>query len=546
MKAFFDQLISPQTGLPQNEFEYVRQRIIGVSLLVIAIILTGLFGTLLFEAIRNQAWSWAVIYTVGLGLILLITFSKQVPYAIRAGTVLLVFYALGLNSAVDTGTTGVAGLLFILFSLSVVIFINMSTGVISVILSVVTLLLVAYGLRSGWFPYGHLATSTNPEFIYTWWKTSAMVFAVGISAVISFGTLLQALQKSLFARDHARNELIHHQESFERRTKDIQRRENQVQIAAEISRTISAELNQDQLLNQVVNLVKERFDLYYVGVFLLDNSGAYAILQSGTGEAGQEMLRVGHKLPVSSTSMIGWAVSRRQARIALDVGQDAVRFDNPYLPETRSELAIPMIFGHQVIGAMTVQSEKPSAFDSQDILVLQGVADSLAIAIQNARLFQQAEANLREIRTLHKQYLGEVWSDMLATKGELRYTYENPIHVASSESQPATLEKQISIRDQEIGKLTIETDQQSWNPEDEAFIDAVISQAAIALENVRLVETTQLASQHDRVLADISSRAWASPDVDHILKTTLSELVQSLSASHGTIILEPPPSKMKD
>jgi GAF domain-containing protein len=267
------------------------------------------------------------------------------------------------------------------------------------------------------------------------------------------------------------------------------------------------------------------------------------VLQAGTGEAGRAMLQAGHHLAVSGTSMIGWAISRRQARTALDVGQDAVHFSNPYLPDTRSELALPMISGSQVIGALTVQSEKPAAFDEEDILVLQSVADSLAIMIQNARLFEQSEASLREVRSLHQRYLGEAWSQAIALQGNLTYAFENPTSDSPAEGQIIKLEKPITIRDQVIGSLTLESDQPTWQPEDEAFVDAVISQAAVALENIRLMEDSQQTSHHDRILAELSSQAWSTSDVDQILKNTLRQLVQSLQASHGTIMLETPTSR---
>lgn len=542
MNDFLDQLISPKSLLPRTGFEYWRQRIIGIGLLAATVLLTGIFGINLNEAIQNQDWPWVIIYTITYAFLFLVTFSRQAPFPFRAATVLVIFYAFGLTSAIQSGTPDFASLWFIVFSLSAVIFINARAGVIAVVLNTATLLVVAYGLQAGWFISGIQAISTDPNLMWNWAKMALFVFAVGTTIVAVYGLLINGLEKSLLARDEAKAIQLHNQEMFERRSRDIQRRENQLRTAAEISRAISAELNQEQLLNRVVELVRERFDLYYVGVFLMDTGGTFAILQAGTGEAGKAMLQAGHRLSISGTSMIGWSITRRQARIALDVGQDAVRFSNPYLPDTRSELALPMISGSQVIGAITVQSVQPEAFDEEDILVLQGVADSLAIAIQNARLFQQAEASLREVRSLHQRYLGEAWSEMVSLQGNLTYAFENPASKPVTEGGPFKLEKPIAIRDQVIGSLMLESDQPTWESEDEAFVDAVISQAAVALENVRLLEASQQASQHDRILAELSSQAWSTADVDQILKKTLRQLVQALQATHGTIILETPAS----
>jgi PAS domain S-box-containing protein len=180
----------------------------------------------------------------------------------------------------------------------------------------------------------------------------------------------------------------------------LERRALQLQTAAEVSRAASSILDPDELIQQVVNLVRKRFDLYYAGLFLVDDSGKWAVLRAGTGEAGQKMVDQGHKLEVGGESMIGWCVANQQARIALDVGKEAVRFANPLLPETRSEMALPLISRGRVIGAMTIQSTQSAAFSEEDITVLQTMADQVANAIENARLFEEALARTREVAAL--------------------------------------------------------------------------------------------------------------------------------------------------
>ncbi|HID90141.1 MAG TPA: GAF domain-containing protein, partial [Anaerolineae bacterium] len=158
----------------------------------------------------------------------------------------------------------------------------------------------------------------------------------------------------------------------------------------------------EELLPQTVELIRERFDLYYVGIFLLDETGQWAVLRAGTGEAGKRMLQQGHKLEVGGRSMIGWCTAHGEARIALDVGAEAVRFDNPLLPETRSEMALPLVSRGRVIGAMTIQSDKPAAFTEEDITALQTMADQLATAIENARLFAETQQALKETQELYE------------------------------------------------------------------------------------------------------------------------------------------------
>jgi PAS domain S-box-containing protein len=180
----------------------------------------------------------------------------------------------------------------------------------------------------------------------------------------------------------------------------LEYRAAQLQTAAEVSGAASSILDPDELIQQVVDLVRERFDLYYAGLFLLDEERRFAVLHAGTGEAGRKMLEAGHKLEVGGESMIGWCVANKQARIALDVGEEAVRFDNPLLPETRSEMALPLVSRGQVIGAMTIQSAQSAAFSEEDITVLQTMADQLANAIENARLFEETSERTQEVTAL--------------------------------------------------------------------------------------------------------------------------------------------------
>ncbi len=177
----------------------------------------------------------------------------------------------------------------------------------------------------------------------------------------------------------------------------VEERAVQLQAAADVSRATSSVLDPTGLMQQAVDLVRDRFDLYYVGLFLTDEARRYAVLQAGTGEAGRQMLARGYQLELGGDSMISWCIAYQQARIALDVGADAVRFNNPLLPETRSELALPLISRGQAIGAMTVQSTHPAAFTAEDVTVLQTMADQLANAIANTQLFEQTQQRAVEL-----------------------------------------------------------------------------------------------------------------------------------------------------
>ena len=177
----------------------------------------------------------------------------------------------------------------------------------------------------------------------------------------------------------------------------LTKRTIQLQTASEVSSAATSILELDVLLSKVVELICSHFDYYYVGIFLADEKHEIAVLRAATGETGQVMLNYQHSLPIGNSSMIGWCVANNQARIALDVGEDAVRFKNPILPLTRSELALPLRARGDVIGAMTIQSDRAAAFTEADITALQTMTDQVANAIETARLFDDRSRLIKEL-----------------------------------------------------------------------------------------------------------------------------------------------------
>jgi len=185
-------------------------------------------------------------------------------------------------------------------------------------------------------------------------------------------------------------------------TSDIQRHATLLRAAASAAKNITTILDPQELLQRTVAIICDEFDFYYAGVFLVDETKQYAVLKSGRGDAGKAMIKEGHKLAIGGNSMIGASIAKREGRIALDVGKEAVFFENPHLPKTRSEMALPLIVGDDLIGALTVQSMEESAFHDEDIAALQTMADQLAIAIQNSNLHKQAERRSRLLNAANR------------------------------------------------------------------------------------------------------------------------------------------------
>jgi GAF domain-containing protein len=162
-----------------------------------------------------------------------------------------------------------------------------------------------------------------------------------------------------------------------------ERRERLLRAANDVGRKVTSVLDLQELMPIMVNTIVEEYGFYYAGVFLLDENSECATLRAGYGEAGRAMLAKGHRLQVGGNSMIGDCIRLNEAHIAPDVDEESVHFRNPYLPNTRSEMALPLSFGRKVLGAVTIQSEEEHAFSEDDITTLRIMADHLAVAIQN-------------------------------------------------------------------------------------------------------------------------------------------------------------------
>ncbi|MFZ0544512.1 MAG: GAF domain-containing protein [Candidatus Promineifilaceae bacterium] len=197
-----------------------------------------------------------------------------------------------------------------------------------------------------------------------------------------------------------RNTIQEQESIITNRTADLQRRAAQLETAAQVGQVASASLELDVLMADTVNLIRDKFGYYHASVFLLDDAREYAVVRESTGEVGKIMKTRPHRLAVGSNSIVGWVTKHHEARIALNVGEDAVHFNNPLLPDTQSEVALPLISQKRLLGALDVQSKETNAFDHEDLAVLQLMADQVAAAIYNARLFTAVQTQAHQRRQI--------------------------------------------------------------------------------------------------------------------------------------------------
>ncbi len=347
---------------------------------------------------------------------------------------------------------------------------------------------------------------------------------------------------------------------------DVQRRASRLLAAGEISRVTTSILTLDELLPQAVNLIRERFDLYYAGIFLVDDSQRWAILRAGTGEAGRVMLERNHRLEVGGASMIGSCVAQGEARITFDTQREAVHRRNPLLPDTRSELALPLFSRGRVIGAMTIQDTRPGAFTQEDITTLQTMADQLANAIENARLLRRMEQNMHELEVASSRLTRESWQNFLANyRQAFGYRYRlidvEPTTDLSPEAQAAlaqqapvvttvateteeghvqgALSVPIRVRNEVLGVLDLRFEDPVVSPEAISLVEQVSVRLGSALESARLLEESRRAAAREQATARVASSLRERLEIDAVLKNAARELRTALDLSRVSVRLVP-------
>jgi GAF domain-containing protein/HAMP domain-containing protein len=350
------------------------------------------------------------------------------------------------------------------------------------------------------------------------------------------------------------------------RTGELARRSAYLEAAAEVGAAATSILDPDELLRRVVELIRERFDLYYVGLFLLDHAGEWVELRAGTGEAGRVMLARGHRIRIGD-GMIGWSAANGKARVALQAEDDTVRLATPELPHTRSEAAIPVRSRGQVLGALTIQDSRSNAFDQDTVAVFQAMADQVGVALNNAQLFEARQAAVEAERRAHGLLQLQAWSKLLIERKGLGFrsdargtspaaaTWRRETQQAAQTGITArthqadetdadtetmeTLAVPIKIRDRVVAVLEtyMPAGSGTWSEEEVTFLEDVADQLGMALENARLYETSQLRAERERTVSEITVRVRAAGDVDSILRTAVREVRCALGASHGIIRL---------
>ena len=358
-----------------------------------------------------------------------------------------------------------------------------------------------------------------------------------ISGEDETGTLAKAFNTMT---DRLNENLAQLEERVTERTQELEkanernvRRANQFETVARVAHTIRSTQTLESLLPLITVAISEQFGFYHVGIFLLDTRHEYAVLTASNSEGGQKMLKRNHRLLVGGTGIVGFVTKSGQPRVALNVGEDSVYFNNSDLPETRSEIALPLRIGSETFGALDVQSKQTNAFAQEDISILSTLADQVAVAIQNARSYQQTQDALAQAEAASVQLSGQQWKQFLTHQHVQGFSFdgvETTNLTTSDKQRPHSLAIPLTLRGTKIGaiKLSAENPDRMWTDDEITMVQAAAERTSLALESARLLEEAQKRAAKERVIGEISAKIGSSSSLENILQTAIKELSNTL------------------
>lgn len=342
------------------------------------------------------------------------------------------------------------------------------------------------------------------------------------------------------------------EQRVQERTHDLERRSILLRAVAEVGRRITSLRDLSDLLQQTTQLIHENFGFYHIGIFLLDEHHEYAILAAANSEGGWRMLEKKHQLKVGETGIVGYVAGTVKPRIALDVGQDAVFFNNPDLPMTRSEMALPLEVSGRVLGVLDVQSTEAQAFTEEDVSTLQIMADQLAIAILNANLFEETQKSIEATKTIFGDLSRDAWSRLLSEQPRIGFiarpsgtipvksekadsnivkAIETGDIILGADNQTVTVP--VKMRGISIGAIRMKKNDisEAWTQEETNLAITLSEQLSGALESARLYRESQQKAARESLTSEISARISSQTSRQGILHELLMELGEAFRSA---------------
>lgn len=462
--------------------------------------------------IQIQGWVDLAVTSAVYGVVLAITFIR-LPYRPRAIGMVILLYALMMNSLLSSGIRGDALPYCVGFSVFSLMLLGVWGGGIALGVSMLSIGIVGWATVTERFSLNYLYDQLDPSV----WVSSNVSMPM-ITVLLMLGVVL--LQREFMAAQKreglALEEVMRDREELENR---VSERTRELSLAAEVGRSVSQLGDINVLLPNAVEMIRSQFNLYYVQIYLAEASGKTLILQAGTGGVGAELMRRGHRLPVGPGSINGVAAAERRVVIVADTATDPIFRPNPLLPETRSELAVPLLVGERMVGVLNLQSRHPGGLSEENRSAFETLAGQLAIALDNAALFVQTEQARREVEEQARHLTQAGWQEFLNAlerSERIGYLFDqnflSPYSAPLPESQAKyTIKSRIVVTGTPVGTIQLErAGDQPWQEEEVELVNAVVGQASRQLDNLRLLaQAESYRNDAEEAARRLTREGWA-------------------------------------
>jgi GAF domain-containing protein len=501
----------------------------------------------------------------------------------RAAILVVLAYLVGINSLRVDGPLGAGWLYLLIAPVLLSVLVGRQVGAYAAVFSFFIYAIMFFAHQQGLLP-----TEGQERLIRDlrqWYQIVNLVATFGMLLVTAtlvqwmfnttVSTAMREAEEKHAAAVGAQQTMRERADALATANERLQQRTIQLQTAAQVSQATARLLDPAELVEQVVNLIRQQFNLYYVGLFLVGETGVgadggivgeeRAVLHADAGEVVHPVLIPGYSLQVGGTSAVGRCMANAQPHITLDVERSSHRTDEALLPETHSHIALPLRSRGRVIGGLDVQSALANAFSDEDVAALQTMADQIAIAIDNAQLFMALRERLEEIEAGQRRQTRGRWADLALREAIPIYERAQPdvpsfddalslgvdeamllqdtvVHSDKrGDSGQAALMTPIRLRDRVIGMLGLqEAGGKRWTSDEIALIEAVADQMALAIENARLIAETQRRAEREQALGQIGDLFNRSLDIETLLQTAVRELGQLLEVDEVAVQLQAP------
>ena len=558
-------LFSPP-DFEKDEDNFRAKFINGFAWAVIGLLVLSI-APYLFTAARD----FTVYVLSGLILVLAASLFFLHRRMVAASGILIVvlgWLGIGIQAYTADGVKDVILVAYIALSLLASIIVSWSAAGVVIVASMVVVWTLALLEANGLF-----APRFQDPIIYA--RDLSFVF-IAVTSLIYFSatSLRDAIRRANTSEEDLRASNLDLQEINQtleervaRRTAELElanqrneRRARRFEAVAQVARAITSNQNLGSLLPLLARVISEQFGFYHSGIFLLDEDREFAVLRAANSEGGKRMMNRQHRLMIGRTGIVGYVAAAGNPRIAQDVGVDAAFFNNPDLPDTRSEMALPLRVAGKIIGVLDVQSTESQAFHEEDVEILSTLADQVAVAIQNTRSYDAMQGLVEDAQKSSGSYLRDSWRVLQSEEQHVGYSISGNTlkrldkHLNSALITKATATGESAFQNGEAANLAVPIQlggnnvgvvdirmmkEHEWDEDEVDIAEAVADRLSLALESVTLLQATQKRAELERLTSDISGKIGSTTQFDSILRTAAEELSRALGGSDVLVQIEP-------